>query len=81
MGGRRGGRRALTDAQVAAILEWNRNRKTRRQLAAELGVSKGTIGWVICKRGCYKSAPPEARERALRERRIRVERLRARWLL
>ena len=40
------GRRKLTEKQIAAILEWHRNRKTRAELAAELGVAKHLIGCI-----------------------------------
>jgi hypothetical protein len=81
MGGRSGGRRKLTDEQVAAILDWHRSRKTRAQLAQELGVAEHLIGSAIHRHGYYKSASPETRERNLRERRELMKRLRAHALL
>lgn len=81
MGGRSGGRRKLSDAQVAAILEWHRNRRTRAELARELGVAAHLIGSAIWRRGYYKSASPENRERNLHERRARIASLMARTLL
>jgi len=70
----------LTEEQVAAILEWHRQRKTRAQLARELGIKEAIVGTVIWRRGQFKSAPREDRARNLRERRTKVERLAARWL-
>lgn len=75
------GRRKLTEKQIAAILEWNRNRKTRAELAAELGVAKHLVGSAIYRRGIYKCPSPENRERNLRERRALMERLKERALL
>ena len=75
------GRRKLTEKQIAAILEWHRNRKTRAELAEELGVAKHLIGSAIRRRGIYKCPSPENRERNLRERRALIERLRERALL
>ena len=81
MSGRSGGKRKLTDAQVARILEWYRNRKTRAQLARELGVGTHLIGHAITRRGQYKSPSPESRDRNRRERRAVIEDLRERgWL-
>jgi len=71
------GRRKLTDEQVAAILEWHRNRKTRAELAQELGIKKHMVGTAIRRRGHYKMPSPENREKNLRERRARMERLKA----
>lgn len=75
------GRRKLTDEQVAAILEWHRNRKTRAELAEELGVAKHLIGSAIWRRGYYKSPSPENRQKNLRERRAMMKRLEALALL
>jgi hypothetical protein len=75
------GRRKLTEKQVAAILEWHRNRRTRAELAEELGVAKHLIGSAIRRRGIYKCPSPENRERNLRERRALIERLKERALL
>lgn len=76
-----GGIRKLTDEQVAAILEWHRNRKTRAEFAQELGIAKHLIGTVIRRRGHYKSPSPENREKNLRERRAMIKRLEALALL
>ncbi len=75
------GRRKLTEKQVAAILEWHRNRKTRAELAAELGVAEHLIGSAIWRRGIYKCPSPENRLQNLRERRAVMERLKERALL
>lgn len=75
------GRRKLTEKQIAAILEWHRNRRTRAELAQELGVAKHLIGSAIWRRGNYKGPSPENRQRNLRERRALMERLRERALL
>ena len=69
------GRRKLTDAQVDAILEWHRNRKTRAELARELKIAEHLIGSAIRRRGHYKSPSPEKREQNLRERRALMRRL------
>jgi DNA-binding CsgD family transcriptional regulator len=50
--------RALTDAQVHRILQWQRDRKTLVQVAQEHRVSPGTIYTVIRNRGHYKRAVP-----------------------
>lgn len=50
--------RALTDAQVREILEWQRNRKTLGQVARENGVSRGTVQGLIRAGGLYKRPPP-----------------------
>ena len=81
MPGTSGGRRKLTDAQVAAILEWYRNRRTRGQLARELGVGEHVIGEAIRNRGQYKSPSPENRNQNLHERHALIEELMARGLL
>ena len=70
-----GRRRKLTDEKVDAILEWHRNRKTRAQLAQELGIAKDLVGKAIWRRGHYKSPSPESREANLRERRAKIARL------
>jgi hypothetical protein len=69
------GRRKLTEKQIAAILEWHHNRKTRAELAAELGVAKHLIGSAIRRRGHYKAPSPENRLQNLRERRAVIKRL------
>ena len=54
--------RRVSDADIARILEWQDQRMTRRQLAAQLGVSQSTIGNVIRTRGAhYKTESPEIR--------------------
>ena len=72
----RGRPRQITDAQVAAILEWHRNRKPLRVFAAEIGLSKATIWHVIKRNGEYKQPSPEKRELVLSERRQRLKQLR-----
>jgi transposase len=67
--------RSLTDAQVAAILEWHRNRKSFKQFARELGVSQSTIQNCIRSCGRYKQASPELRRIAIRLRQGKFERL------
>lgn len=79
MGGICGRLPKVTGVKVARILEWARNRKTRAQLAQELGITETLVGHVIARRGQYKSASPEDRARNLRERREKVKRYRARW--
>lgn len=81
MGGIVGRLPKLTEAQVAAILEWHRNRRTRAQLAEELGIAPHLVGSAIWRRGQYKTASPEDRARNLRERRDMTKRLRDRALL
>jgi IS30 family transposase len=65
--------RSLTDAQVATILDWHRNRKTVADFARELGVSKGAVAAAIRCGGIYKQASPERRSaaRAVLQRRRR----------
>ena len=75
------GRRKLTEKQIAAILKWHRSRRTRAELAQELGVAKHLIGSASWRRGMYKCPSPENRQRNLRERRALMERLRERALL
>lgn len=59
--------RALTLAQIAAILAWHDSRVTLSQLAASMGVSTTTVVQVIRSRGThYKQAPPEEREENLK---------------
>ncbi len=54
--------RRVTDADIAAILEWADNFITCRQLAARLGLSVSTVHRVIQTRGHhYKSESPEMR--------------------
>ena len=72
--------RNTTDAQVAAILEWHRTHKTKKQLARELDLSISTVNYVIRINGEYKQCDPEQRaaQQALRAKRIAG--LRARYL-
>ena len=73
--------RALSDAQVAEILAWHRNRKSCRQLAREYGVSPNTIQGVIRRNGHYKQPSPELRGVVTARRRQRLAELEARdWL-
>jgi hypothetical protein len=73
--------RRVTDAQVAAIMDWYYSRKTLRQLAAELGISWKLAYHVVARRGQYKQSPPEGRQAALSARRSRMKSLRERgWL-
>jgi hypothetical protein len=73
--------RALTDAQVEAILaehvrftEWRELRRTvksQRELAREFGVSPATISLAVRTKGQYKQASPERRAATLAARRAR----------
>jgi len=73
--------RLVTDAQVEAILEWHRNRKSMRVFAAELGLKKSTVQHVIDRKGQYKQPSPEKRAVAITEHRRRLRRLRDQgWL-
>jgi IS30 family transposase len=73
--------RLITDAQVAAILEWHRNRKTLRKFAAELGLKRSTIQRVIERNGQYKQPSPEKRGLVVSRRQLRMQRLRKEgWL-
>lgn len=67
--------RALTDEQVASILEWNRTRKSLAQFARELRVSTTTIENAIRCDGKYKQPSPELRPAAVRARRARFKAL------
>jgi transposase len=81
--------RRLTDSQVdqvlawhAAILELKAKRssiKTIRQLAKEFGVSTAAINGVVRRRGEYKQASPENRDRMIRERHAFLRRMRRRY--
>jgi hypothetical protein len=75
-----GRRRKLTDEQVDAIVEWHRNRKTRAELAEELGIAAHLVGSAIWRCGRYKAPSPENRERNLRERRAKIARLNLRQI-
>ena len=80
--------RRLSDADVARILDWHEARrawwaagaslKSRRALAAELGVSPSTISHVIACQGCYKQPSPEGRHREQARRRQALEALQRR---
>jgi transposase len=63
--------RRLTDAQIAAILDWHRNRKSYKQVAREYGVSVNTIKYVIRHGGQYKQCDPAQRAFVV-ERRCQV---------
>lgn len=74
--------RMLTQAQIDAVLDWHRNRKTLKQLARDLGVSTSTLMNVIRSGGAhYKQAPPEQRASARVAARERRQELTARGLL
>lgn len=70
--------RALTDAQVEAILaehvrftEWRALRRTvksQRELAREFGVSPATISLAVRSKGQYKQPSPERRAATLAAR-------------
>jgi hypothetical protein len=54
--------RALTRAQIDAVLDGHRHRKTLKQLARELAVSTTLLRYVIRTHGgACKQAPPEER--------------------
>lgn len=58
--------RVITDEHVARILDWQRNRLTKRQLAALLGVCPGTIDKVLRSGGThFKQPPPDKRAAVL----------------
>ena len=62
--------RALTDAQILAVLAWHDARMTIKQKAGELGIAPGTLQSVIRTRGeHYKQPSPEHRADTLRARR------------
>ncbi len=51
--------RRVTDADVAAILEWHASRETQRALARRLGLSVSVVSCVIRSRGLhYKTRAP-----------------------
>ena len=76
----------MTDAQVEVILKWHTDVqrirelaaavKTIRELAQELGLSRGTISDVIARRGVYKQPSPEQRAAEVGKRKRRMARLR-----
>lgn len=63
--------RTVTDEQVVAILEWKRNQKSMKQLAAELGLKLSTVKYVILVNGQFKQPSPEKRDRELEAHRLR----------
>lgn len=69
--------RALTDAQVEMILQWNTLPRTQKQLAAKLGVSVGTICRAIALKGQYKQPSPEHLEAAKAANRARRKSLKS----
>ena len=73
--------RALSDAQVEAILAWHRSRKSLKQVAREHGVSTNTIQGVIRRNGKYKQSSPELRGVTATRRQQRLRELEARHLL
>jgi IS30 family transposase len=83
--------RALSDRQVKVILAWHvrylvwrglrKTLKTQRQLARELGVSRGTVSHVIRIGGDYKQVSPEYRAIEIKLRRRTRARLRREGLL
>jgi hypothetical protein len=80
--------RALTDLQIATILDWHaqilawkamrKTLKTQRQLAAELGVAPSTISHAVKWAGKFKQPSPEKRSGELVRRRRRFAHLRNR---
>ena len=80
--------RRLSDADVARVLDWHEARqawwaagaslKSRRALAAELGVSPSTISQVIACQGCYKQLSPECRDQEEARRRQVLQKLQGR---
>lgn len=83
--------RFVTDDQVRTILHWHtqilawkaqrKNLKTKRQLAADLGLSPSTISHVIACRGQFKQPSPEKRPLELNNRHHRLKRLRSQGFL
>jgi hypothetical protein len=69
--------RVVTDAQVAAVMDWYTSRKSLRQVAAEAGISLKLAQDVIRRRGQYKQTSPELRQTTLRARRKRMKALSA----
>jgi len=72
----RGRPRKLSDEQIAVLQQWQRDRRTARQLASDLGVSLSVVASALQKRGIYKAAPAEERRAAILARRALFERLR-----
>ncbi len=73
--------RALSDAQVEAILAWHGSRKSLKQVARDYGVSTNTIQNIISRNGKYKQPSPELRNAAATRRQQRLRELEARHLL
>jgi len=69
--------RQVTDAQVKQILEWHASRKTLVQFAAEMGLSRSLVSYVIQRGGHYKQISPERRTEAAALRAVRLQQLRA----
>lgn len=69
--------RIVTDAHVAAILAWYAARKSMKQLARELDLSKATVQYVIDRGGQYKQPSPELRQATVNARRARRKALAA----
>jgi hypothetical protein len=70
--------RVISDAQVAAIMEWHRKRKRLRQVAEEVGLSVKRVQYVISREGRYKQPSPEHRDAVVEARRARLRTLAAR---
>lgn len=70
-----GRKRTLTDAQIARIMEWQRNRKTLTQVARENSVSNKTVYAVIRDSERYKNSPAPKDSRSVPRRRARRGRL------
>lgn len=76
------GPRALTDAQVERALAWHREilawkaARARvlslRELALEMGVSRGAIYSAVKRNGQFKQVSPDAREQALQASRAKL---------
>ena len=63
--------RRVTDADIAAILDWADRYVSCRQLAARLGVSVGTVRRIVQTRGAhYKTESPERRAALPSESRV-----------
>ena len=84
--------RALTDRKVKIILAWHVRfliwralRKTLKSATAtrtrRLGVSQGTISYVIRLGGRYKQVSPELRAAEIKQRAGKLARLRTKGLL
>jgi hypothetical protein len=74
-GTRRGRRRALGVSEMQTLIAWHRTRRTRAQLARELGLAKGQVGHVIMRRGRYKRCTQEEHEAMKAARLRKLERL------